>query len=239
MKMNSKILLGSFFCIQLGGFLNAQSSNDFSYSLGISYGHPFIGPMNQMARHLEDNGFGITAPGFIFGPISYPTKSGPRRDLNFSYAWSIQNKKEIEIEFNLVDLGKTMGLNESGQILEFGFESITIGVNYRFGSRLTKLSIGPALMFNKMYAVQIENYRESGKRITSNPFTIGIKSKVLIYLWNRRVTYSNIGLSYLLSYPTEQGPFPLNENSGSQNQLEETKINFAYGSVFFSLGFKI
>jgi hypothetical protein len=213
--------------------LCAHIDNANSKSIGLSIGASFSGPLSQMSKYLETKGYGITSSGFIFGSTNYPVKTGPRSYISLVYAWKVKNEREIEIELNVASLGEIAGLNGSGERIEVGFQSYTLGSNYRFGPRLTKMSIGPTLMFNRSYAIGLEDFNESRDLITTT-VALGLKTKLLLYLWNKRNTYGNIGGVYVLSYATEHGPFPTDEN----RELEKINLNFGYGAIFFSLGLK-
>jgi len=236
MKKLPKIFVLICICVMCAK-LKAQTNVDSNQSIGFSAGVTFLGPLNKMSKFLESKGFGITSDGFIFGPTNYPVKTGPRGDFSLAYSFRTQKEKEFEIEFNLVQLGEIAGLNNSGDRLEVGFNSYTFGASYRFGSRLTKLNIGPTLMFNRSYSLDLESFDESKQTIETN-LTAGIKFKALLYLWNRDKTYGNIGTSYLFSYAVEHGPFPVDGDSDASDSLPPTKLNFGYGSAFFAFGVK-
>lgn len=145
----------------------------------------------------------------------------------------LKNENQIEFEFNRSTLGEIAGLNNSGQRVEAGFQSYSFSPNYRFGSKLTKISIGPTLMFNRIYTADFENLGDS-KNYFDNDLTFGIKGKLSLYIWNREKSFFNLGLSYLITYNSEIVPFP---TSGS-NELKATRLNFSHGSSFFSFGLK-
>ena len=211
----------------------AQTSDSFSRSFGFSAGVTYAGPLSQMSKYLERSGFNATSNGFLFGPRNYPVKTGPRGDFSATYSWKLKNGKTLEIEANIVQLGEVAGLNNRGNSIELGFGAFTLGTNYHFGSRLAKMSIGPTVMFNRAYFVNFDNLNESKESI-SNSVTMGLKTKLMVFLWNRKRTYGNVSAMYVLSYATEQGPFPTDNN----NELESTPLNFGYGSVFLAFGVK-
>lgn len=235
MKYCTKNLLLSLTCLLLGVILHAQTNNK-KRALGTSVGVTFGGPMAQMINHLESNNYDYRSTGGWFGPTSYPVKSGPRGEFSLSYLLFRANNKEFGMSFNYAELGEVAGLTGSGERLEVGFRSYTLGAFYQFGTRLTKLSVGPSLMLNKLYVVETKDFKETNE-VIDDKITAGLKGTALIYFWNGKVTYGNIGVSYLLSLPTDYGPFPVQGNSSSV-ELEKTKLNFGYGSVFFDFGVK-
>ncbi|SDR03675.1 hypothetical protein [Flagellimonas zhangzhouensis] len=236
MKWNVKYLIISLVYLLLGEFMYAQEK-DTKHALGASVGITFGGPMSKMVTHLENNNFDYYSNGGWFGPISYPVKSGPRGEFSLSYILMGSNSKDIEFSFTYAELGEVAGSTGQGHRIELGFRNYALGVFYQFGPRLTKFSVGPTLMLNQVYAVEFMDYKESNK-IIDDKITAGLKGTALIYFWNRRVTYGNIGISYLLTLPTEHGPFPVNDSENELAELEKTKLNFGYGTVFFAFGVK-
>lgn len=239
MRHPSVLITTLFICI-LNCANNYSQSNDLSlnHSIGFSIGPTFGGPTNQFSRYLERERFDITSPGFIFGPIKYPVKSGPRGSYSLNYTTNYKNKGELGVELNLSQLGTVAGQNTSGDRIEVGFRSYAIGVNYIFGTSHTKLSIGPVLLFSEAHTIQLENFEDVKENIKTN-IVFALKGQALIYFWNTKSTYGNIGVSYLISYPIAQGPFPINSVQGQNKELEAIKLNFSYGSVFFSFGVKL
>lgn len=239
MRKSSVFVSTLFTCLLF--YLNAYSQiNDLSsnHNIGFSLGPTFGGPTNQFSRYLEREGFDITSAGFIFGPTSYPVKSGPRGSYSLKYTSNYKEKGEFGVELSLSELGQVVGQNRSDDGIKVGFRSYTLGIDYTFGTRLTKLSIGPVLMINDMYRIPFGSFDEIKEKI-STQIALGLKGQALIYFWNTKSTYGNFGVSYLISYPIEQGPFPLNSVPGEENALDPIKLNFSYGSVFFSFGVKL
>ncbi len=237
MKKYFKILRWSFLCFSYCLCIQAQN-DDKDHSIGLSIGTTIGGPAGNFSEYLEREGFGITTGGSFFGPTTYPVIIGPRASYSLSYQWKQKNGKYLGLDLNLNELAEVAGLNNSGRRVEVGFKSYTIGVDYTFGPGITKLSIGPALMFNNAYSIEFKDFKESKEKIDTS-IAFGLKLSALFYLWNKSVTYSKIGISYMISYPVEQGPFPLNDNNDGTDELEETKLNYSHGSVFFSLGIKL
>ncbi len=237
MKNYFKIVRLSFLCFSYCLCIQAQS-DDNVHSIGFSLGTTIGGPAGNFSKYLEGEGFGITTGGSFFGPITYPVITGPRASYSLSYQWKQKNGKYLGLDLNMNELGEVAGLNNSGRRVEAGFKNYSMGVNYTFGPGITKLSIGPALMFNNAYSIDFKDFEESKEKINTN-IALGFKISALFYLWNKSVTYGKIGISYLISYPVEQGPFPLNEDSDGADELEKTKLNYSHGSVFFSVGINL
>lgn len=236
MVRNVKYLLVCVIYWLLGHVSHAQSNpnkNVISASIGVTFG----GPISKMVTHLENNNFDYYSSGGWFGPISYPVKSGPRGEFSITYTSMGSNNKDIGISFNYAQLGEVAGSTGQGQRIELGFRSYTLGAFYQFGPRLSKFSIGPTVMLNQVYTVEFSDYKETNE-IIDDKITAGLKGTALIYFWNRRVTYGNIGISYLLTLPSEYGTFPVDDSDDQLAELEKTKLNFGYGTVFFAFGVK-
>ena len=239
MRNRSVLVTTLFICLLFFAQTYSQSNDlSFNHSIGFAIGPTFGGPTNQFSRYLARERFDITSPGFIFGPIKYPVKSGPRASYTLNYTTNYKNKGALGFELNLNQLGTVAGQNIAGDRIEVGFSSYTIGVNYIFGSSHTKLSIGPVLMFSEAHTIQLENFEDVNENIKTN-IAFALKGQALIYFWNTKSTYGNIGVSYLISYPIAHGPFPLISGAGQNKELEAIKLNFSYGSVFFSFGVKL
>lgn len=236
MKRCTKNLLLPFTCLLLCHVSQAQT-NIKKHALSAAAGITFGGPIAQMVNHLENNNYDYYSSSGWFGTTSYPVKSGPRGEFSLSYLLLKANNKDLIMSFNYAELGEVIGMNGSGQRLEVGFRSYMFGALYQFGPRLTKLSIGPTLMLNKLYVVEKKDFKETNA-IIDDKITAGLKGTALIYFWNGKVTYGNIGVSYLLTLPTEHGPFPVERYAEPDGELEKTKLNFGYGSVFFAFGVK-
>ena len=237
MKKYFKIVSWSFLCFSYCLCLQAQN-DDKDHSIGLSIGTTFGGPAGNFSEFLEREGFGITTGGSFFGPTTYPVIVGSRASYSLHYQWKQKNGKYLGLDLNLNELGEVAGLNSSGRRVEVGFRNYSISANYTFGPRITKLSIGPALMFNNAYSIEFKDFKESEEKINTS-IALGFKLSAIFYLWNKSVTYGKIGFSYLISYPVEQGPFPLKDDNDGPDELEKTKLNYSHGSVFFALGIKL
>lgn len=237
MKKYFKIARWSFLCFSYCLCIQAQN-DDKNHSIGFSLGITVGGPAANFSKYLEREGFGITTNGSWFGPTNYPVKTGPRTSYSANYIWKQKNGKYLGLDLSVNELGEVAGLNNSGRRLEVGFKSYSIGVDYTIGPGITKLSIGPALMFNRAYSIEFKDFKESKEKINTS-LALGLKLSALFYLWDKSVTYGKLGFSYLISYPVEQGPFPLNEDNDGADELEKTKLNYSHGSVFFAIGIKL
>ena len=106
MRKLSVLVTTLFICLVFYENTFSQSNDlSFDHSICFSIEPIFGGPTNQFSRYLEREGFDITSAGFIFGPSSYPVKSGPRGSYSLKYTSSYTEKAEFGVELNLSELG--------------------------------------------------------------------------------------------------------------------------------------
>ncbi len=106
MRKLSVLVTTLFICLVFYENTFSQSNDlSFDHSICFSIEPIFGGLTNQFSRYLEREGFDITSAGFIFGPSSYPVKSGPRGSYSLKYTSSYTEKAEFGVELNLSELG--------------------------------------------------------------------------------------------------------------------------------------
>lgn len=204
-----------------------QPSRDFTFD--IQFGLVAGGPAQRMKNYLSREQYDDNVQGF-FGTVAYPRIDGPGGYIGLSLGWQLSPVAKFGLEGSFAELGEAEG-NRDGTFIGLGFKTWGVGGFYEVTSAPWVLRAGPQLMVNTVYL------SEDSDRFNATSVSAGLKLQLSMRLWNTNFGYGTLGGFYVLSYGTEQGPFPV--ESDRFPDLEATPVNYGYGVVHMTIGFRL
>lgn len=106
-----------------------------------------VGTGGALRKYMEENGYSGSSPGFLFGPVDYPTYT-----INFPYMIGLEYISKIQhaisFEFANTNSGRVRGLGTP----EVNFRNYQFQLSYKYylKSLRTSFQVGPLLNQNKI-----------------------------------------------------------------------------------------
>lgn len=235
--MNKTISLLIFIVFTLSVYAQEEISGAKS-GLEIKIGFNTFGPAGKMFRLMVENDFDDTNISWFTGKtIEHPHYLNPSFNSQLSYSWNYKPGIKIGVILNYSFLREVGGLSSSAGFLFVSFSNISAVLPVlKFDlSKSWQFQTGPAVMINTGKTTSAGGPEEKYLKPSA-----GALAGFNLRIWDRRVTFGSLGISYLLATPNKMGPFTAVNWAGDISRgIPENRYYFGHMSVGFSLGFHL
>lgn len=210
------------------GLLNAQEPNSLQTWWGLSIELGALGPMGQMKKHMNNNGYGSNRESW-FGnrTINYPQIESSSYSITLAYGSDIKAKSKYEVLLHFAHLGEIEGRVDNYSISHYvstSFQSISLSPTLIYlASSKAELQLGPTLYYNNT------RYQGSNTRTWSGGIMMGLNC----LLAENRKSDIELVIRYYIAAKNQIGPFI--KDNFEWLFLPETKIGFGHLCIGLSV----
>jgi hypothetical protein len=207
----------------------------------IGTGANFFGPSSGMADLMREHGFDDNIVDWVhFEEEEFPHFFPVGFSLQFAYSRILNPQSRWGVLLHYAWFNKVQGYSEISGHLDVRLTSIDlIPVYSREVLPALELHVGPGLMVNSGRKTSLYNENEDETRDWSIGLSPALYAGLTYFLWDGTDIYGKIGTSYLLTLPSNMGPYSADFGFGSSHEIPESKIGFSHLNLVFTLGFHL